>query len=189
MVQVLSVGNAVLQAPFETTGVDNKVTVEECRAALNPEFVKAFDNTKLDPALLRDFTLAADFLDEIITTSNFVSDRLLNTPDIERYGDDAVNAFNDKARSGRFPVRLGISVTSQVMELIAKFLDAGYPAVINKVLRALRVPGVDVIIDGEPCFIGITAVTQHPEFGIISYQDLHSGVNTSIPFLLQRLEA
>lgn len=162
-------------------------SIEECRAALNSQFVRAFDNTSLDPELLREFVFALDLLHEIINTANFVSDRLCNSPDIERYGEEAVNAFNAHNRALRFPTRLGITVTKEVMELIQEFYDYSYPAVISNILRVLRIPGIDVCVNDRPVHIGLQTVTAHPFFGIVNYQDLQTGVNTNVPFLLDRL--
>ncbi|MNM20167.1 hypothetical protein D3C81_305020 [compost metagenome] len=163
-------------------------TLEECRAALNPQFVKTFDATGLEPDLLREFVFALDVLHEIINTPGFVSDRLCNSPDIERYGEEAVNAFNTHNRALRFPARQGITVTKQVMDLIQELYDYHYPRVIHNILRVLRMPGIDVSVNNLQCHIGVQSVTAHPLFGIINYQDLQTGVNTNVPFLLDRLE-
>lgn len=180
-------GGLNVVTPLTSAAEMDLPSIAECRAALNPQFVHTFDKTRLDPELLRDFVFALDLLHEIITTNNFVSDRLLNSPDIERYGEEAVNAFNTQNRALRFPTRQGITVTKTVMELIQEFYDYSYPACIGEILRVLRIPGIDVSVNNKLVHIGLQTVTAHPLFGIVNYQDLQTGVNTNVPFLLDRL--
>ena len=168
----------------------DEIKVTEVREVLSEQFLQAFDQTGLGDNLLLEFVFAMDHLAELVRTPNFPNDRLLNTSDIVRYGQEAVSAFNQAVMRTRNKSRLGVAVGPEQATLIEEFLvDRNYPAVIGRVLRALRLPGLNVAIDGQEYFIGLNVVTPHPLFGILSYKELKGNLETAIPFLLDRLES
>lgn len=166
---------------------DDDLPLHEIRDAFNPAFVKTFDKLGLDPQLIKEFIYALDLLDNIVKTPNFVSGRILNNRDIEAYGEEAVFAFNRNNNIPYYYVRLGITVSETVYKLQDEFLERDYPKTILSILRPMRTPGIDATVDGHPYNVGITFKTPHPLFGLVNYQDLRTGMNTSVPFLLTRV--
>jgi len=167
---------------------EDDVPSSEIRDSLNKQFVVAFDDTGLPAEYLTEFVYALDHLDELMKTPAFPADRLLTTPDIVNYGDEAVTAFNQSTRRVHDDhTRHGVAVSQAVTDSLQEFIDRGYPKVINAILRALKIPGVDLSLDNEPRFIGIVQTAAHPHFCVLSYQDLGKRSGFSIPLLNQRL--
>lgn len=167
---------------------EDDVPLSDIRESLNKQFVSAFDDTGLPAEHLREFVYAMDHLHELMETKSFPTDRMLTTPDIVNYGDEAVTAFNQVTRRVHDEhTRHGVAVSQAVTNSLQEFVDLGYPKVINAVLRALKIPGVDISLDNEPRFIGITQTSAHPHFCVLSYQDLGKRSGFSIPLLNQRL--
>lgn len=172
--------------PQQTEIESDHEPLSDVREALNPEFIKAFDGSDLQPEMLREFVYALDHLKELLEMPNLPTERLLTTPDVINYGDEALQQLSH--RRNMSANRQGVAVNNTILESIQDFLDYRYPGTICKVLRALRIPGVTVVLDLEPRFIGINYNSGHPHFGILTYQDMSKRVSTSIPFLLSRLE-
>lgn len=160
--------------------------LERVRRSLNPDFVRTFDASGLPSETLREFVYALDHFKEMMGLDNFPAERLLTTPDVINYGDEALQLLSHRRNNPAS--RQGVAVNEAILEHLQQFLDYRYPTTICQVLRALRIPGVTVVLDTEPCFIGISYNSGHPHFGILTFQDMSSRVSTSIPFLLSRLE-
>jgi len=169
---------------------DEKIpTVAECRAVLDPNCLERFDRLSISSKRLCDFVFLLDILHEIVTDKNFLSGYLLNSPDTVHYGREAFSAFKTCSRDLAVPNPPPISVSQHVLDLQAELFEFGYPESLRRILRACRVPGIDVTLDNHTkAYIGLTTKTVHPKFGILLYQDLGTGANASIPFLLERLE-
>lgn len=178
------------EVPLEKPEVEaDTVQVKDIREVLSEQFLQAFDQTGLPETMLTEFVYALDHLDELTGTPNFPNDRLLNTADVNRYGAEAVQVFNQAVYHNRNKSRLGVAVGPHQQRSLDEFLELNYPATISRVLRALRLPGIAMTVDNQQYFIGINLVTAHPLFGVISYEDMGNGLKTSIPFLLDRLES
>lgn len=159
------------------------------RDSLNPQFVKTFDESGLPAEYLTEFVYALDHLAELLASTNFPADRLLTSPDIINYGDEAVNAFNHNSRqSYSSETRPGVAVSQATLDSLQEFFELNYPRTINKLLRAMKIPGITVSLDNEPRYIGITYGVAHPHFCILVYRDLGKEIGLSIPLLLQRLD-
>lgn len=168
---------------------DDDESPTKIRESLNPQFVKAFDESGLPAELLSEFVYALDHLAELLASPNFPTDRLLTTPDIINYGDEAVNSFNHNSRQTYTDeTRPGVAVSQATLDSLQEFIELDYPKTINKILRAMKIPGITVSLDNEPRYIGITYGVAHPHFCVIVYRDLGKSIGLSIPLLLQRLD-
>lgn len=167
---------------------DSAVPLSEIRSAVSPQFVSSFDEAGLPAELLREFVYALDHFNEMMIQPGFPVDRLLTTPDIVNYGEEATGAFNMAHRLLGSTTPLGVAVSQTITDLIQEFMDQHYAKTINTVLTALRIPGVTLSLDNEPRFVGITYTTDHPHFCIVSYRDLGKNVGLNLPLLSQRLK-
>lgn len=163
------------------------VPIADVRKAFNGEFVKSFDASGLPEETLREVFYSLDLLSDMVKMEGFPTDRLLTTPDIINFGEEAATALTHRRHHPSL-CRAGVAVNERTLEFIQEFMDYKYPQTIHKILRALRVPGITLTFDNEPVFLGISYNTDHPQFGIVTYQDSGKRVGTSIPFLLSRLE-
>ena len=162
-------------------------SIEVIRDSLNEGFIKIFDNTDLGDNVLRQFVYALDDLDRLIYTPGCPTNRLLTSPDLINFGEEAIQALHPR-RFHPSTGRSGVAVSSKVLSLVSSFLDKGFPSAINKVLKELKVPGITITLDNEPYFVGITTNTGHDQFGFLTYEDSGKMISVSIPFLLNRLE-
>lgn len=158
----------------------------DVRKSFNPEFLKGFDESGLPAEMLREFVYALDHLKELIEMPNFPTERLLTTPDVINYGDEALQMLSHRRNNPAS--RQGVAVNEAILENLQQFLDYRYPNTVCAILRKLRIPGVTLVVDLEPRFIGVSYNSGHPHFAILTYQDMSKRASTSIPFLLSRLE-
>jgi len=159
--------------------------VDKTLGAFNAEFVSRFQRTGLPEALLVEFAHAIEHLDNIIEMDNFPTDRLITTPDVINFGEQAVLALSSSPEVAR-----GVAVNEAVLNNVQEFFDMKYIKTIHMVLEKFKMRGVSFVLDDVPAFVGITYQTNHARFGILSYRvfDKEDGdPGLHIPFLINRL--
>lgn len=156
-------------------------------AGLDPFFISRFEHTKLPKRLLAEFVYALDHLDEMIKLKNFQTGRLLSTPDIINFGVEVTKIISS---TDKMP--FGVATHERVVENVQKFFDYGYLKTIHDILAQMKIPGIQVTLDGYQFFVGITYNIAHPRFGVLTYRGAVVGeerrVDTYLPFLLNRLK-
>lgn len=166
----------------------DEATLDEIKDDLNLEFVIAFSKTGLEQDAIREFVYALDHLDELTRTPNFPTDRLLTSSDVINFGEHAIHVLGNRRLHYTAGVS-GVAVNDHQLEMIDSFYDHRYLVVINKILKAFRIPGIELTVDKQKYFVSINYTTNHPSFGVLTYKDMNNDLGTSIPFLLSRLEA
>lgn len=153
--------------------------------AFNEEFVAKFKQMDLPDRLLVEFAHAIEHLDNIMEMNNFPTDRLITTPDVINFGEQAVQALSSNREIGK-----GVAVNDQILSNVQEFFDMKYVKTIHMVLEKFKIKGISFVLDGVPTFVGLTYQTNHTRFGILSYRvfdenDGNPGLH--MPFLINRL--
>lgn len=161
------------------------VDVAKTFKVFNEEFIGKFRMTDLPEAVLVEFAHAIEHLDNIMEMDHFPTDRLITTPDVINFGEQAISALSSNREIGR-----GVAVSEQVLTNIQEFFDMKYVKTIHMVLEKFKIKGISFMMDGLPTFVGLTYQTNHTRFGILSYRvfdekDGNPGLH--IPFLINRL--
>jgi hypothetical protein len=153
--------------------------------AFGEDFVAKFKQADLPNALLVEFAHAIEHLDNIMEMDHFPTDRLITTPDVINFGEQAISALTANREIGR-----GVAVSENVLNNIQEFFDMKYVKTIHMVLEKFKIKGISFVMDGIPAFVGLTYQTNHARFGVLSYRvfdekDGNPGLH--IPFLINRL--
>lgn len=159
--------------------------VDKTFKAFDEMFVAKFNMTELPPRMLVEFAHAIEHLDNIMEMDNFPTDRLVTTPDVVNFGEQAVAGLTSNREIGR-----GVAVNEKILTNIQDFFDMKYVKTIHMVLEKFKIKGITFTLDGISTFVGLTYQTNHPRFGILSYRvfdekDGNPGLH--IPFLINRL--
>lgn len=159
--------------------------VDKTFKAFSEEFIAKFNQAELPAGLLVEFAHAIEHLDNIMEMDNFPTDRLITTPDVINFGEQAIVALSSTREIGR-----GVAVSDEVLSNIQEFFDMKYVKTIHMVLEKFKIKGISFVMDGIPAFVGLTYQTNHTRFGILSYrvldeEDGNPGLH--IPFLINRL--
>lgn len=153
--------------------------------SFNEEFVAKFRQAELPDGLLVEFAHAIEHLDNIMEMDNFPTDRLITTPDVINFGEQAVTALSSNREIGR-----GVAVNEEILNNIQEFFDMKYVKTIHMVLEKFRIKGITFVMDGIPTFVGLTYQTNHTRFGILSYRvfdEADGNPGLHVPFLINRL--
>jgi len=153
--------------------------------AFNEEFIGKFQQTGLPEELLVEFAHAIEHLDNIMEMPSFPTDRLITTPDVINFGEQAIVALSSNREIGR-----GVAVSEAILNNVQEFFDMKYVKTIHMLLEKFKIKGITFVLDGIPTFVGLTYQTNHARFGILSYrvfdeEDGNPGLH--IPFLINRL--
>lgn len=167
--------------------LDPPLTFEEITRSLNADLVKAFQATSLGQEVLEEFVFALDHMLELAKTDNFPNNRLLNTPDIIKAGMPAVCAFNDFARRSHDASQFGVAVGPQTLACIQEFLDYKYLHNIALLFQHLKVHTLELEFDKVKTQLCLNRFSPHPEFGVLTYNNVKDEVCIMIPFHLTRI--
>jgi hypothetical protein len=178
--------NRIKKDRFDNIHTDiTPVDVVKTFKSFNEEFLSKFSMTGLPEAVLVEFAHAIEHLDNIMETDNFPTDRLITTPDVINFGEQATAALATHRDIWR-----GVAVNDKILTNVQEFFDMKYVKTIHMVLEKFKIKGISFVMDGIPTFVGLTYQTNHPRFGILSYRvfdavDGNPGLH--IPFLINRL--
>lgn len=153
--------------------------------SFSEEFVAKFNQANLPTGLLVEFAHAIEHLDNIMEMDNFPTDRMITTPDVINFGEQAISSLSSNREIAR-----GVAVSDKVLNNIQEFFDMKYVKTIHMVLEKFKIKGISFVMDGIPAFVGLTYQTNHARFGVLSYrvfdeEDGNPGLH--IPFLINRL--
>lgn len=159
--------------------------VVETLKTFSEDFVAKFKQLDLPNKLLVEFAHAIEHLDNIMEMDNFPKDRLITTPDVVNFGEQAIVALSSNREMAR-----GVAVSESVLTNVQEFFDMKYVKTIHMVLEKFKIKGISFVMDGIPTFVGLTYQTNHTRFGILSYRvfdekDGNPGLH--MPFLINRL--
>ena len=153
--------------------------------AFNEEFVAKFKLTGLPEGVLVEFAHAIEHLDNIMEMDNFPTDRLITTPDVINFCEQAIVALSATRDIGK-----GVAVNEKILTNVQEFFDMKYVKTIHMVLEKFKIKGITFVMDGIPTFVGLTYQTNHARFGILSYRvfdETDGNPGLHIPFLINRL--
>jgi hypothetical protein len=161
------------------------IDVAETLMSFSEDFVAKFKQVNLPTELLVEFAHAIEHLDNILEMNNFPKDRLITTPDVVNFGEQAIAALSSNREVGK-----GVAVSDAVLTNVQDFFDMKYVKTIHMVLEKFKIKGISFVMDGISTFVGLTYQTNHTRFGILSYRvfdekDGNPGLH--IPFLINRL--
>lgn len=157
-------------------------------SCLNKEISSLWDvERKLAMADLPEFMYGMDQLHEIMQTTHFKSNRILETHDTYKLRSTVNRAFNQYRLHPRDTTWKIKSVGPGTWEAIAEFLTRDYINVLFRVMRAKGNNKLEITLDREPYLVRLEVKTPHSLYGVLEYTNLSEKKVLKLPFFLNRL--